>query len=116
MRGGSAVLVRHFFSKRLEYLLQGACPGDDHARVNDTKVEQKPEVVQVPIKERVLVIPLDLQANSPLEAIDLMGGRISFLGVNPYLRRKLLLLPISALKKGVDPLSDDALASTPLQD
>jgi len=115
MSGGGAVFVRYFFSKRFEYLLQGSRSGDDYAQVDDTEIEKQTEVVQIPIKERVLIIPLDLQANAPLETIDLVSGRVSFLSVNVYFGRKLLFLPASLFKEAINACRDDALTPPPFK-
>ena len=78
MSGRSAVLIRHFFPERFEYSLQVTGPSDDHACVDDTQIEEETEVVQVAIKERVLVVPFDFQSNALFKAIYFVSRRVPF--------------------------------------
>src|SRR5215831_3854296 len=109
MSGGCAVLVRNFFPERSEYLLQVTRASNDHACFDNAQIEEETEVVQVAIKERVLIVPLNFQADAILETIDFVSRRVSFLQINAYLGSELLFLPTSVLKKIIDPFGDDAL-------
>jgi hypothetical protein len=72
VRGGCPVLVRNFFSESLEDDLKGARASDDYAGVYDSQVEQQPEIIQIAVKERVLIVPLDFESDTSLEAVDLV--------------------------------------------
>src|SRR5215813_9207479 len=99
MSGGSAVLIRHFFPERFEYSLQVTGASDDHACVDDTQIEEETEVVQVAVKERVLVVPFDFQSNALFEAIHFVSRRVPFLRINAYPGREFFSFqPLSSRK------------------
>src|SRR5262249_16886497 len=94
---GSSVLVRHLFPKRFEYSLQVASASNDHACLNDAQLEEETEVVQISIKERVLVVPFNFQTYPLLETIDLVSRRFSLLFVDAYLGSELLFFSVQPL-------------------
>ena len=66
----------------LKNVLQLICAGKDDSNADRTQVEQKSKVVQVPVKERILVIPFNLKRDAVLEAIDLVCRRVDPVSVN----------------------------------
>src|SRR4051812_39486105 len=49
-------------AERRENILQRVAPRDDDADVQSPQLEQQAEVVQIPVKERIFVVPLDLES------------------------------------------------------
>lgn len=74
---GSAVFISNLPAQRTKELVEIAGAGNDNSNVYDTKIKEKPEVIQVSIKEWVFVIPLNLKANLTFEAIHFMRWRIA---------------------------------------
>ena len=59
MRGRCAVCVGNLRTKTLKYPLQETGPGDDDPDIDHPQIEQQTEIVQVTVKERILVVPFD---------------------------------------------------------
>ena len=57
----------------IKNLLQFISAGNDDADADGSQVKQKAEIIQISIKERVLVVPFDFYRNSIFEAVNLVG-------------------------------------------
>lgn len=69
-------------SQALKNALQTVAARDDNPHGNNPQVEQQSEIVQVPVKERVFVVPFDLQSNAIFVAIDRMSRTVRRTAVN----------------------------------
>ncbi len=67
------------------------CVSNNHANFDHSQIEQKPKVIQIAIIERVFVVPIDIEVDASLEAIDFERWRIPLFSVYPYLGRELFL-------------------------
>jgi hypothetical protein len=63
-------------AKVIEEVLEVVTAGEDDTYLDDTQFEQEPEVIEVPIVERVLVVPLDFEPDPALETINLVRRRV----------------------------------------
>lgn len=80
-------------TQSVENLLQFRAAGNDHAGVDRAQIEQQAKVVQVPIEERIFVVPFDFQCHTVLVAIDLVGRCNKFRFVHDDARIEGLLYP-----------------------
>jgi|JI10StandDraft_1071094.scaffolds.fasta_scaffold248548_2 hypothetical protein len=87
-------------------VLQVVAPGDDDAHRHGAQVEQQSKVVQVPVIERVFVVPFDFERDPVLEAVDLVGGAVLTMAVQQNFCLKLLFNPASRIQLAVDGGSD----------
>ncbi len=69
---GGRIAVGGSSSDLIEDLLKLIAAGKDDADAYRAQIEQQTEVVEVAIVERVFVVPLQLQSDPVLEAIDLV--------------------------------------------
>src|SRR5829696_6311391 len=60
--------------KRVENLLKLAASGNDDADIDGTKLEEETKIVEVAVEKGILVVPLHLQRDPILVAVDLVRG------------------------------------------
>ena len=55
-------------------ILQRSAPGDEHAQADGAFGMQSLEVLEIPVKKGILVVPFDLAGNDPgAEALDVIN-------------------------------------------
>ena len=47
--------------------------GDDYADRNRAQIKKEPEIIEIPVKKRILVVPFDLKRDPILITINLMS-------------------------------------------
>ncbi len=79
--------------KFIEDNLQVRATSYDYSYIYNLEIKKKTKIIQVPVKEWIFVVPLDLKSYSILEAIDAVGWRVSLGTVNDNCCSKLTLYP-----------------------
>jgi hypothetical protein len=88
---GGGCPVRLSAPKRGKNILQFVTASDDDPDGNRSKVKKKAKVVQIPIEERILVVPFNFHGDAVLEAIHRVRWRVHHVLIHGDARRKALL-------------------------
>ena len=91
------------FAEPPKNLLQLPGSGNDDTYLNGPQFEEKPKIIEISIKERVLIVPLHFQCYAAFQAIDRVGGTVKSLLVNQNGGSKSFLLPALCIKRFVNP-------------
>ena len=102
-------------TESVEDLLQLGATSDDHAGIDRAQIEQEPKVVQVPIVERVLVVPLDFERHAVFVAVHLVRGRHELGLVHDNARVECLFDPAEFCEVRIQPLGNKPLGSAGLE-
>jgi len=92
-------------------LLKLGRASDDYADIDRSQIEKQSKVIEVPVEERILVVPLQFECDAPLEAINLVGRALVFDSVNFDRCLKLLFDPAKSIESAVNLLRDRRLAA-----
>src|SRR5579863_115555 len=101
---GRTVTVTLALPKTIKDCLQFRSTRKDHADINCTQVEQKSKVVQVPIKKRIFIVPLQFKSHATFEAVHGMRWTHIFISVHLYKRGELPFQPTMCLERPVNTL------------
>ena len=99
-------------SKRRKYLLKFIATRDDYPQADGAKLEQESKVVEIAVKERIFVVPFNLQGYPITEAINLVGRAFHRMIIYYYFGFKSLLYPSAIEKIFVDIGGNRRLAAT----
>ena len=98
----SRVSVRRASAKIVKNALQSIGPCHYYTNADCTQVEEQPKIVEVTVKEWVLVVPFDFEGDSILEAVNLVCRGVQACAINLKSRLKLLFNPTSFGQKTVN--------------
>jgi hypothetical protein len=93
--------VGRTFAQPFEDLLQFGGARDDDSRIDCAEIKQESEIIQIPIKKWILIVPFDLDSDAPLETINRVGGTVETSLVHKNGSRKFLFRPTARVERAV---------------
>lgn len=101
---GSRIAVGSASLQLIEDHLQLVAAGDNHADGDYSQVKQQSEIVEIAVKERILVVPFDLKSDTILEAINLMRWRVQGRSIHKDSGVEVLWYPSLVRQLAIDPV------------
>jgi len=112
---GRRIAVARPASELRKDLLKLTASRNDNSDVDGAKLEQEPEVIEVSIEERILVVPLDFQRHSVFETVNLVRRRGMLDTVDNDLRIERFLAPPKICEMIVDLSRNERFAAARLE-
>jgi len=92
--------------------LQLIATRENNSHAYGAKLKKQAEIVEIPVEEWILIVPLQFECDSILEAIHFVSRRIGFLSINYDAGFEMLFDPPVFSKFRIDPSCQIALVSS----